>query len=93
LNHVQEGHDLAHIGQLLRAVIPYVISKTFTPAASMNVLRAEMAGLIIAMDEAVQEGAPVVQHVDGRFQVKHTEEYNRRARGRSAVLTSEVADV
>ncbi len=93
LNHVQEGHDLAHIGQLLRAVIPYVISKTFTPAASMNVLRAEMADLIIAMDEAVQEGAPVVQHVDGRFQVKHTEEYNRRARGRSAVLTSEVADV
>eukprot|EP01046_Picozoa_sp_COSAG06_P012302 COSAG06_NODE_719_length_12828_cov_24.153036_3_plen_481_part_00 len=90
LNHVQEGHDLSHVGQLLSAVIPFVISKTFTPAASMNVLRAEIADLIIAMDEAVQEGAPVVQEVGGRFQVERTAEYNRRARRLSGVQVASV---
>ena len=90
LNHVQEGHDLSHVGQLLSAVIPFVISKTFTPAASMNVLRAEIADLIIAMDEAVQEGAPVVQEVGGRFQVEKTAEYNRRARRLSGVQVASV---
>lgn len=86
LNHVATGHDLNHVGSLLKAVIPFVISKTFTPAASMNVLRAEMADLIIAMDEAVREGAPVVKEVAGQFEVQQTAEYNRRARRLSSVV-------
>ena len=80
-NHVGEGHSLGTVGSLLRQVIPFVISKSFTPAASSNVLAAELADLITAMDEAYREGAPVLKKVDGGgVYVAQTQRGRRRSR-------------
>ena len=47
------GFNLAEVGAQLLAVVPNVISKEYTPAASGNVINAQIQDIVLAMEEAV----------------------------------------
>lgn len=49
------GFNLAEVGAQLLAVVPNVISKDYTPAASGNVINAQIQDIVLAMEEAVSQ--------------------------------------
>ena len=51
----QAGIDVAEMGQLLRERVPFIISRTYEPYASANVLDAQLEDIISAMESSVSD--------------------------------------
>eukprot|EP01043_Picozoa_sp_COSAG02_P008963 COSAG02_NODE_297_length_25355_cov_78.632998_14_plen_721_part_00 len=59
------GFSLAEVGAQLLAVVPNVISKDYTPAASGNVINAQIQDIVLAMEEVVSQPPPALVAVGG----------------------------
>ena len=51
----EAGIDVAEMGQLLRERVPFIISRTYEPYASTNVLDAQLEDIISAMESSVSD--------------------------------------
>ena len=63
----QAGIDVAKMGKLLRERVPYIISRTYEPHASTNVLDAQLEDIISAMECSVSvEGMELREVIQAR---------------------------